>query len=298
MRENCGGMMWRIVAVGGVSASIAALWKCQKQDATYCSSMQTGVEAIENSPYRASDATNLSTMPSPYLEAIAQSRKLICRSMIEQGIPGAVVCVTVDGNKVWSEGIGYADIENDVTCSSQTVMRIASISKCLTAVAVMQLWEDGLLDLDAPVQSYVPLFPYKTFDGKEVKITCRKLLCHTAGVRHYKKASDIESNKEEFHNDEYFIKEHYASVSESLKLFSNDDLLYAPGTKFYYTTHGWTLLSAVIEGVSGMPFLDYLQKFILSPLHMDGTGPEKNNPLLYNRARYCMSFGDMGEACC
>ena len=130
-------------------------------------------------------------MPSPYLEAIAQSRKLICRSMIEQGIPGAVVCVTVDGNKVWSEGIGYADIENDVTCSSQTVMRIASISKCLTAVAVMQLWEDGLLDLDAPVQSYVPLFPYKTFDGKEVKITCRKLLCHTAGVRHYKKASGI-----------------------------------------------------------------------------------------------------------
>ena len=57
------------------------------------------------------------------------------------------------------------------------------------------------------------------------------------------------------------------------------------GTTFYYTTHGWTLLSAVIEGVSGMPFLDYLKNYVLSPLHMDTTGPEKNNPLLYNRAR-------------
>ena len=111
--------------------------------------------------------------------------------MVEQGIPGAVVCVTVDGREVWSEGIGYADLENDVACSPHTVMRIASISKCLTAVAAMQLWEDGLLDLDAPVQSYVPEFPIKTYEEKEVKITSRQLLCHTAGIRHYMKASGV-----------------------------------------------------------------------------------------------------------
>ena len=111
--------------------------------------------------------------------------------MIEQGIPGAVVCIYVDGHELWSEGFGYADVENDVTCSPKTVMRIASISKCFTAVAAMQLWEDGLLDLDAPVQLYVPQFPYKTFGGKEVKITCRQLMCHTAGIRHYQKASGI-----------------------------------------------------------------------------------------------------------
>ena len=111
--------------------------------------------------------------------------------MIEQGIPGAVVCVSVDGHEVWSEGIGLADVENDVSCSSHTVMRIASISKCLTAVAAMQLWEDGLLDLDEPVQSYVSEFPQKTFEGKEVKITSRQLLCHMAGIRHYTKASGM-----------------------------------------------------------------------------------------------------------
>ena len=61
--------------------------------------------------------------------------------------------------------------------------------------------------------------------------------------------------------------------------------MYVSGTKFHYTTHGWTLLSAAIEGVSGMPFLKYLQTYILSPVGMDVTGPDKNNPLLYNRSR-------------
>lgn len=111
--------------------------------------------------------------------------------MVEQGIPGAVVCVEVNGQKVWCEGIGYADVENDVACAAHTVMRIASISKCLTAIAAMQLLEDGLLDLDAPVQSYVPQFPTKTYDGNAVEITSRQLLCHMGGIRHYTNAAGI-----------------------------------------------------------------------------------------------------------
>ena len=122
---------------------------------------------------------------------VQESRWLVCRVMTEQGIPGAVVSVSVNGREVWSEGIGYADIENDVACSPHTVMRIASISKCLTAVAAMQLWEDGLLDLDSPVQSYVPEFPSKTHGGREVKMTSRQLLCHMAGIRHYRRTSGV-----------------------------------------------------------------------------------------------------------
>ena len=125
------------------------------------------------------------------VEVVNESRKLLRKTMIEQGIPGAVVCVYVNGREVWNEGIGYADVENDVICSPHSVMRIASISKCLTAVAAMQLWEDGLLDLDAPIQTYVPQFPYKTFNGKKVNITCRQILCHMAGIRHYSKASGM-----------------------------------------------------------------------------------------------------------
>ena len=107
--------------------------------------------------------------------------------MLEQGIPGAVVAVSINGCTVWSEGLGYADVENNVLCSPDTVMRIASISKPLTAVALLQLWQRGLVDLDAPIQQYVPEFPRKEFNGKPVDITTRQLLCHLAGIRHYEK---------------------------------------------------------------------------------------------------------------
>lgn len=119
--------------------------------------------------------------------AAEKSRMLVRRAMLEQGIPGAVVAVAKNGEVVWSEGLGYADIENDVHCSPNTVMRIASISKPLTAVALFQLRQKGLVDLDAPIQEYVPAFPHKKFEGKSVSITTRLLLSHLAGIRHYAK---------------------------------------------------------------------------------------------------------------
>ena len=109
--------------------------------------------------------------------------------MLERGIPGAVVAVMKDGDLVWSEGMGYADVENDVPCMPDTPMRIASISKPLTAVALLQLWQKGLVDLDAPVQKYVPEFPAKEYKGEKVVVTTRQLLSHMAGIRHYTKVS-------------------------------------------------------------------------------------------------------------
>ena len=71
-------------------------------------------------------------------------------------------------NSSYNSGIGYADLENRVPCSPETVMRIASISKPLTSAAAARLCEEGKLDLDAPVQNYVPEFPQKQFDGQDV----------------------------------------------------------------------------------------------------------------------------------
>ena len=107
--------------------------------------------------------------------------------MLERGIPGGVVAVMKDGVLVWSEGVGYADVENAVPCRPNTLMRIASISKPLTAVALLQLWQKGLVDLDAPVQKYVPEFPEKEYKGEKVVMTTRQLLSHMAGIRHYTK---------------------------------------------------------------------------------------------------------------
>ena len=120
-------------------------------------------------------------------EAILKSRELIQRTMLEQGIPGAQVAVSKNCCLVWNEGLGLADVENGVPCSPDSVMRIASISKPLTTVGLLQLWERGLVDLDAPIQKYVPSFPEKSYDGEKVVITTRQLLTHLSGVRHYMK---------------------------------------------------------------------------------------------------------------
>ena len=85
------------------------------------------------------------------------------------GCPGLVVAVSVDGKEVWAEGLGYADVENRVRCHSGTIMRIASISKCITMAAVARLWEAGKLDIDKPVGDYIPSWPEQVFQGQKVR---------------------------------------------------------------------------------------------------------------------------------
>ena len=214
-----------------------------------------------------------------YDEAISKCRKIIQSSMLQYGVPGAVVAVAINGRVVWSEGMGLADVENNVSCNEDTVMRIASISKSLTAVAVAKAWQQGKLDLDAPIQKYVATFPEKSVGGVPVTITLRQLLSHMAGIRHY-------SDDKEFLSTEYYIKKHYNTVNDSLKLFCNDELLSAPGTSFHYTTHGWTLISAALEVAMGKPFLQVMREEVLRPLHMTSTTEELHSPLILNRGRY------------
>lgn len=144
------------------------------------SSMQTVTQCTTNSGHcMASDVRTQ--------QAISKSRRMIRHAMLEQGIPGGVVAVSVDGRVVWSEGLGYSDVENQVACSPESVMRIASISKPLTAVALLQMSQEGKVDLDASVREYVPNFPLKRYDGHPVAITTRQLLSHMTGIRHYHK---------------------------------------------------------------------------------------------------------------
>ncbi|XP_049761787.1 serine beta-lactamase-like protein LACTB, mitochondrial isoform X2 [Elephas maximus indicus] len=130
-----------------------------------------------------------------FARAIKSSRDLLHRIKDEVGAPGIVVGVSVDGKEIWSEGLGYADVENRVPCKPETVMRIASISKSLTMVALAKLWEAGKLDLDIPVQHYVPEFPEKEYEGEKVSVTTRLLISHLSGIRHYEK--DMKKVKEE-----------------------------------------------------------------------------------------------------
>ncbi|HSR41357.1 MAG TPA: serine hydrolase domain-containing protein, partial [Longimicrobiales bacterium] len=106
-------------------------------------------------------ALDLARAPSygAWGDAVDAARDVVAAHVGEEGIPGLSVAVAVDGELVWSDAFGFADLENSVAATPATRFRIASISKALTAAAIGALVEEGRLDLDAPVQAYVPNFP-------------------------------------------------------------------------------------------------------------------------------------------
>ncbi len=206
--------------------------------------------------------------PAQYTEAAAQARALAHKWLAERGWPGLSVAVGINGEIVWSEGFGYADLEQRVAVWPQSKFRIGSISKPLTAAAMALLVEEGKLDLDAPVQKYVPSFPQKP-----QPITSRQLAGHLAGIRHYK-------------GEEFAIARRYNTVLESLEIFKNDPLLHPPGTKYSYSSYGWNLLSAVVEGASGQEFLAHMDARVFRPLGMRNTTADRNADIISNRVRF------------
>jgi CubicO group peptidase (beta-lactamase class C family) len=204
---------------------------------------------------------------SHYRATIAAARQLVCDSLVPR-IPGLQVAVAVDGRLVWSEAFGYVDIERRVPVTRTTQFRIGSVSKPLTAAAVALLVEAGKLDLDAPVQRYVPTFPRKPWP-----ITTRALAGHLAGIRPYRGAECM-------HNREY------AAVSEGLGIFANDSLLFEPGTRFAYSSYGWNLVSAVVEGASGEDFLAYMGAHVIGLLGLTHTAPDRADSLIPDRTRF------------
>jgi len=194
--------------------------------------------------------------------------------MERMGTPGLSVAVGLDGEVVWAEGFGYADLENRVPVWPSTKFRIASISKPVTAAALGILLEEDRLDLDAPVQRYVPGFPEKRWP-----ITTRQLGGHLAGIRHYRGSENLN-------------RTHYDDVVDGLEIFSADPLVHEPGTEYLYSSYGWNLISAVIQGVAGEPFLDYMRRKVFDPLAMNETVAEHVDSLIYHRARFYLRGED------
>ena len=190
------------------------------------------------------------------------------KEWLSRGIPGLALAVAVDGKVMYSESFGYADLEERVPVWPTTKFRIGSISKPLTATALMQLVEAGKLDLDAPVQKYVPSFP-----DKGAPITVRMVAGHLGGIRHYR-------------GDEMNIQRHYDNVLEGLKIFEDDPLVSPPGTKFNYSSYGFNLLSAVIESASGEPFLKYMQEHVFTPMGLVHTVADQNTQIIEQRSRF------------
>ncbi len=199
---------------------------------------------------------------------ISGVEKTVHTFMAQQHAPSVSVAIVKDGKLAWTGAFGFSDLENSVPAKPATMYRLASISKPITATAVMQLVDAGKLDLDVPIQKYCPAYPEKQWP-----ITARELLGHLAGVRHYK------------HPEESWSTYHYASVTESLDFFKADPLDFEPGTKFQYSTFGYSILGCAVEGASGMKFMDYLQEKIFRPAGMEHLQVDDTFTIIPNRAR-------------
>lgn len=203
-------------------------------------------------------------LPAETVEAI---RSAVSDEMSRLGIPGLSLAVAGSGEVRYEAGFGWADVENAVPARPETVYRLASVSKPITAVAVMKLAEEGRLDLDAPVWRYCPDFPKKPWP-----VTARQLLGHQGGVRHYRP-------------DEPPSTRRYTSLLDGLAFFRDDPLVHEPGTKVLYTTYGYTVLGCAAAAAAARPFTTLLQDEVFGPAGMATTRVDDVRELIPNRAQ-------------
>ncbi|MBF2004367.1 MAG: serine hydrolase [Chlorogloeopsis fritschii C42_A2020_084] len=177
------------------------------------------------------------------------------------------VLVARAGEVLLSAGYGMANLEHNVPNTPQTKFRLGSITKQFTATAILQLQEQGLLEVQDSISNYLPDYP----NGK--KITIHHLLNHTSGIPNYTEFSSFEQTKK--------IK---VTLNDLITRFSSEPLEFTPGERYQYTNSGYVVLTKIIETVSGYSYADYLQHQILKPLEMFDSGCDRQEVILSHRA--------------
>ncbi len=189
------------------------------------------------------------------MHGLEKANALFHNLVAEKKVPGLAVTILDNGEKVLQKGYGFADLENrDKVDPKRTVFRIASISKCITGLALGKMVEDGIVDLDESFYTYVPYYPKKKYD-----FTLRQLASHTAGIRGYK-------------GKEFALNQAY-SIKDSIAIFKKDPLLFKPGNGYLYNSFDFVLLSLAMQEASGISFQQYVKDNILMPLGLETTFP-------------------------
>lgn len=213
-------------------------------------------------------STMVSTPLPKWSAAVKQSQEIVRAGVTAQNVPGLSVAVGVDGDVVWAEGFGWADLQNRVPVAPDTRFRIGHVSKALTSAGVGLLREQGRLHLDAEIQEYVPAFPRKQWP-----VTLRQLMGNVAGIRHYR---DTEWGDKPTARCE--------RASEGVESFSRAPLLFEPETQYRYSTYGWVLVSAAVEAAANEPFFTFMRSKVFTPLGMADTVADFPTEPIPNRA--------------
>lgn len=172
----------------------------------------------------------------------------------EQNIPGLALGVIENGRLAYAGGFGVMKIGEPQPITPETLFHMASITKPFVATSVMQLWEQGKVDLDAPVTRYVPYF--RLHDSRYSQITVRQMLSHISGM------PDVEDYG--WDQPEYDD----GALERYVRSLGGQDLRWDPGTKFAYSNMAFEVLGDLVAKVSGVSFEDYVDAHILKPLGM------------------------------
>lgn len=210
----------------------------------------------------------------PDESAVARSRAAVREMMEKDGVPGVGVAVAVGGEVVWAEGFGLADLDGRVPVTRETKFGIGSITKSLTTALMGRLVEEGRVDLDAPVETYLPEFPHKN-----LKISPRLIAGHLSGL------------DDSFNSSQTYTAKHYASTSEALGEIFKEPLRHRPGEQHFYATGTYTIIAGVLERAAGRDFHTLLRRYVLDPLGLRDTVPNDRRAAVPHRTNFYLREG-------
>jgi CubicO group peptidase (beta-lactamase class C family) len=183
--------------------------------------------------------------------------------------PAISVMVSQGFEPIYEKQKGYSNLELNVEANETTKFRIGSVTKQFTAIAILQLMEQGKIVLSDPIQNYLPDFP-----EKEHTIKVEHLLSHTSGL------AEITEQEIFFTN----LMKNGSHPDSLVKHFKNLPLNFEPGSQFSYCNSGYHLLGLIVERVSGVPYNEYIAKNLLQVAEMENTLADDNAMLIENRA--------------
>ena len=190
--------------------------------------------------------------------------------MAHRGQPGVSIGIVHDQELIWAQGFGYADLEKKIPATPKTLYRMASNTKMFTALAVMQLRDEGRLQLDDPVARRLPWFKVRNAHPDGPVITIRHLLTHTSGLPREAALTNWTDVK-------------MPSRQQMIDGLSSQETVLPVETQWKYSNLALTLAGEIVQAVSGQPYVDYIHKNILEPLGMTSTTvvlPAEHRPRL------------------
>jgi CubicO group peptidase (beta-lactamase class C family) len=184
--------------------------------------------------------------------------------IVEQGLPGCSAAVVFDQEIIWSKGFGFADLEKKTPSTTQTLYRVGSITKLFTATMLMQLRDAGKLQLDDPIEKYLPAFKLKSRFANTRPPTFREVVAHLGGIP---REAPLD----------YWYTQKFPTIEDIMASLDQTELILPPMSEFKYSNLGIAVLGHALETIAGQPYRDYVKQNILEPLGMQASDFELNS---------------------